>query len=389
MTDNSERIVLNDRYEIQQRIGRGGMADVFLAATSCSIVPSRSRSCSPSSPPTRTSSSDSAVRHRPPRTSTIPTSSASTTGASTRTRTSWRWSTCRDAPSPTSSAPTVMSAPCRLRRSRARRRPVGVRAQERRGPPRHQAREHPDRLRRTGEGGRLRHRTRDERADREQPHPGRLGHGDRDVLLARAGPGANPDQRSDLYSLGIVLYEMVAGRPPFTGDNPVGIAYKQVHDAPQPLNQIVADVPRPFEAIVAKLLAKKPEQRYQDGDALRDDLRRFRSGEPVLALGAASGPSAGPDCRCSSDDGGDGDSRVHRGSDDGDASNDGDAGAPLRPHHRSSRHDRVRGAAEPQRSVRGAEPPRVSSSSPSAASSRSTCSRTTTRRHRAPPPRRR
>ncbi|MCB0954733.1 MAG: serine/threonine protein kinase, partial [Ilumatobacter sp.] len=54
--------------------------------------------------------------------------------------------------------------------------------------------------------------------------------------------GAQPDPRSDLYSLGIVLYEMVAGRPPFTGENPVSIAYKQVHDNPQPLNQIVADI---------------------------------------------------------------------------------------------------------------------------------------------------
>jgi beta-lactam-binding protein with PASTA domain/predicted Ser/Thr protein kinase len=104
--------------------------------------------------------------------------------------------------------------------------------------------------------------------------------------------GAQPDPRSDLYSLGIVLYEMVAGKPPFTGDNPVGIAYKQVHDAPQPLNQLVADVPRPFEAIVAKLLAKNPDLRYPDADAVRDDLRRFRSGEPVMALAgiAPTGP---------------------------------------------------------------------------------------------------
>ena len=77
--------------------------------------------------------------------------------------------------------------------------------------------------------------------------------------------GAQPDPRSDLYSLGIVMYEMVAGRPPFTGENPVSIAYKQVHDHPQPLNQLVADVPRPYEAIVAKLLAKDPKVRYADG----------------------------------------------------------------------------------------------------------------------------
>src|SRR3954468_19626643 len=90
--------------------------------------------------------------------------------------------------------------------------------------------------------------------------------------------GAQPDPRSDLYSLGIVLYEMVAGKPPFSGENPVSIAYKQVHDLPQPLNQIVADVPRPFEAIVAKLLAKDPSMRYATADALREDLRRYRSG---------------------------------------------------------------------------------------------------------------
>jgi beta-lactam-binding protein with PASTA domain len=99
--------------------------------------------------------------------------------------------------------------------------------------------------------------------------------------------GAQPDPRSDLYSLGIVMYEMVAGRPPFTGENPVSIAYKQVHDAPQPLVQIVADVPRSYEAIVAKLLAKDPAMRYPTAGALRDDLRRFRNDEPVQALAAA------------------------------------------------------------------------------------------------------
>jgi serine/threonine-protein kinase len=99
--------------------------------------------------------------------------------------------------------------------------------------------------------------------------------------------GAQPDPRSDLYSLGIVLYEMVGGRPPFTGENPVAIAYKQVHSAPQPLGELVPDVPRSFEAIVSKLLSKNPALRYADADALRDDLRRFKDGQPVAALGAA------------------------------------------------------------------------------------------------------
>lgn len=99
--------------------------------------------------------------------------------------------------------------------------------------------------------------------------------------------GAQPDPRSDLYSLGIVMYEMVAGKAPFTGDNPVSIAYKQVHDSPQPLVQIVADVPKAYEAMVAKLLAKDPKVRYPSAGALRDDLRRFRNDEPVQALVAA------------------------------------------------------------------------------------------------------
>ena len=89
------------------------------------------------------------------------------------------------------------------------------------------------------------------------------------------------------------MYEMVAGRPPFTGENPVSIAYKQVHDSPQPLVQIVADVPRSFEAIVAKLLAKDPKTRHPGAAALRDDLRRFRNDEPVQALVAAASARGG------------------------------------------------------------------------------------------------
>ncbi len=100
--------------------------------------------------------------------------------------------------------------------------------------------------------------------------------------------GAQPDPRSDLYSLGIVMYEMAAGRPPFGGDNPVSIAYKQVHDYPTPLNQVVLDIPRPYEAIIAKLLTKDPAVRYSSADALREDLRRFRNGERPVALESAA-----------------------------------------------------------------------------------------------------
>jgi len=104
--------------------------------------------------------------------------------------------------------------------------------------------------------------------------------------------GANPDPRSDLYSLGIVMYEMVAGKPPFSGENPVAIAYKQVHDAPARLSSIKPDVPQAYEAIVMKLLAKSPANRYPASDELRADLRRFREGQPVTALSGEAAMAA-------------------------------------------------------------------------------------------------
>ena len=91
------------------------------------------------------------------------------------------------------------------------------------------------------------------------------------------------DPRSDLYSLGIVMYELVAGKPPFSGDNALATAYKQVNDDVPPLKSIGVVVPPQFEVIIAKCLTKIPDRRYNNAEELRDDLRRFMNNEPTRA----------------------------------------------------------------------------------------------------------
>ena len=103
-------------------------------------------------------------------------------------------------------------------------------------------------------------------------------------LSPEQAKGSQPDPRSDLYSLGVVMYEMVAGRAPFVGDSAVAIAYQQVHATPEPLRGNIDNVPLGYEAVVAKCMAKIPDRRYDNAHLLRDDIRRVLDGEDVLAL---------------------------------------------------------------------------------------------------------
>ncbi|MDH4074328.1 MAG: Stk1 family PASTA domain-containing Ser/Thr kinase [Acidimicrobiia bacterium] len=101
--------------------------------------------------------------------------------------------------------------------------------------------------------------------------------------------GRAVDPRSDLYSLGVVLFEMVTGEPPFTGSSPVSIAYKHVQEPAPRASDRNPSVPPALDAIITRLLAKNPDHRYPTAEDVRADLRRFREGHPLM--GAAALPN--------------------------------------------------------------------------------------------------
>jgi serine/threonine-protein kinase len=93
--------------------------------------------------------------------------------------------------------------------------------------------------------------------------------------------GAPVDPRSDLYSLGIVLYEMLTGNVPFTGDTPVEIAMKHLSQIPEPPSKSRAEVPHDLDAVVMRALSKEPDQRYGSTEEMDADLARVARGVAV------------------------------------------------------------------------------------------------------------
>src|SRR5690242_4036536 len=93
--------------------------------------------------------------------------------------------------------------------------------------------------------------------------------------------GGNVDQRSDLYSLGVVLYELLTGNVPFNGDTPVEIAMKHLSAIPEPPSAKRPEIPRDLDLIVMRALAKDPDDRYQNAEEMDADLERFARGASV------------------------------------------------------------------------------------------------------------
>ncbi|MQA94294.1 MAG: Stk1 family PASTA domain-containing Ser/Thr kinase [Streptosporangiales bacterium] len=98
--------------------------------------------------------------------------------------------------------------------------------------------------------------------------------------------GERVDARSDIYSTGCVLYELLTGRPPFTGDSPVAIAYQHVREDPIPPSQFDPDIPAWADSIVLHAMAKDANMRYQGAGEMRADIQRVLAGMPINAAPA-------------------------------------------------------------------------------------------------------
>ncbi len=105
-------------------------------------------------------------------------------------------------------------------------------------------------------------------------------------LSPEQAKGEQVDARSDLYSTGCLLYELLTGRPPFVGDSPVAVAYQHVREEAQPPSAFDPEVTPEMDAIVMKALVKDPDYRYQSADEMRADIDAALEGLPVAATAA-------------------------------------------------------------------------------------------------------
>ncbi|GAA0931128.1 Stk1 family PASTA domain-containing Ser/Thr kinase [Pseudonocardia zijingensis] len=95
--------------------------------------------------------------------------------------------------------------------------------------------------------------------------------------------GEAVDARSDVYAAGCVLFELLTGEPPFTGDTPVAVAYQHVREEPRRPSELNPSIPSSLDAVVLKALSKNPLNRYQSAAEMRSDLVRVRNGQAPMA----------------------------------------------------------------------------------------------------------
>ena len=105
-------------------------------------------------------------------------------------------------------------------------------------------------------------------------------------LSPEQAKGEQVDARSDLYSTGCLLYELLTVRPPFVGDSPVAVAYQHVREEPQKPSNFDPEITPEMDAIVLKALVKDPDYRYQSADEMRADIEAALDGQPVAATSA-------------------------------------------------------------------------------------------------------
>jgi serine/threonine-protein kinase len=105
-------------------------------------------------------------------------------------------------------------------------------------------------------------------------------------LSPEQAKGEQVDARSDLYSTGCLLYELLTVRPPFVGDSPVAVAYQHVREEPQAPSVFDHEITPEMDAIVLKALVKEPDYRYQSADEMRADIEACLDGQPVAATAA-------------------------------------------------------------------------------------------------------
>ena len=103
--------------------------------------------------------------------------------------------------------------------------------------------------------------------------------------------GETVDSRSDVYSTGCLLYELLTGRPPFVGDSPVAVAYQHVREPATPPSDHDDQLDAEIDAIVMKALAKRVEDRYQSAAAMKADIERYLAGHPIQAPAVVPGPA--------------------------------------------------------------------------------------------------